>query len=561
MTRKLKIFSLALLLLALALPATAQDDAQALEQFRSEMLSYVGSIGRLPASLRARGNADADSLGRADQAIRNMSYDDLRVLRAQMDTVPMWREVPSILASMTESSTAPSPRELALTLAPMNGPYNPEMVRKPLLAMIEAFKQVPAEMVHPDYRQHVANLEQIITGATAADLIVLNDAIRPNLGQWNERLAQARDGRLPDSALKLAPNNHCSGGFPSNAICELNHIINDIAAFFQALPGYATSAFDSIKNIFTSAVGALPTTFQGVVNRLGLSSVNWNQVATTALDYARLPCPPENFLLPGFGRVGEIRTWTNYSGTIGFAGNAITELTPSDILTSADLQAIMIVINFPIQWLSRCLEESWNDNYETAQENHRTHVETNLDVVASTRATQTSVNTAQAQTNDLDADVVKVEAKLDRLGAASDRIEATTLSTIVTSDRLETTSVRLDTTATRLEGKVDNLQLQQGQTNDILTSLRTAYLRMLIENDLTRQAHTRISMFELPQQFGGLLETAKAIVEETLTRRAAAGVDVRRASEEFAAGNSELANGNFKSAYTHYRTAYQRAVN
>jgi len=157
--------------------------------------------------------------------------------------------------------------------------------------------------------------------------------------------------------------------------------------------------------------------------------------------------------------------------------------------------------------------------------------------------------------------VAKVEGKLDNLNALLNGIESTTNKTIVTSDRLETTSIRLDTTATRVESKVDNLQLQQGQTSDTLTNLRDLWLRMSIEADLIRQANTRISLFQLPTSFGGYLELVRAIVADTLSKRKAAGVDVSKAMQDLNDGTSQYAAGNFKAAYTAFRKAYSRSVN
>lgn len=568
---KKRIAALALVFLTVAVtPMFGQTDD--IEAFRADMLQYVSGLGRLSPALMERYGADADSLARAEASIRNLSADELLAMKQQMDRVPFWRDIPSIVAyASARPNGVPSPRELARGLSPTMAPYSPELVRGPLLKFVASLKQIPAQQVHPDYQERLARIEKEITNATPDQLLELSRGIGENVGKWDQQLRDAMEGRANPDLLRSGPTNHCGSGFGA-VLCELQHVISDIGSFFNALPTYATNAFNSIKNIFSDLFSNFPSTVSGAMNTaislLGLNNVNWNQVAQTAETYAKLPCPPANFNLPAFGRVGDLRTWTNYNGTIGFAGNTIADVMPGDILTSLDVQALTHVLNFPVQWLGHCLEESWKKEFKGLQAAHYTHVTTNLDVQLSTRATQASVNGTQAQTNDIDADVAKVEAKLDRLGVVAGRVESTTQKIIATTDRnevvanrLETTSIRFDTTATRLEQKVDNLQLQQGQTSDSLADLKKAYLRMLIEADLVRQSNTRISLFQLPTTVGGLLETVRDIVQETMTRRAAAGVDVRQAQKYLADASAAYASGNYKACYSSFRAAYQKAVN
>jgi hypothetical protein len=263
-----------------------------------------------------------------------------------------------------------------------------------------------------------------------------------------------------------------------------------------------------------------------LIGTLGLDDPDWEAIASTVADNIRIPCPPQGAVIPGFGPTGEIETSVQWAGTAGFLGNMVADVTPGDILTSVDLQAIAQVVNFPIQWLSRCLENAYDENYKTAQETHRNLVETNLDVVASTRASQTSVNVSLAATADIDSDVAKVEGKLDVI-----------------------------------EAKADSMLTQQGDTIDYLGEWKNAFLRQLIEADLFRQSNTRIALFQLPQSVGGYLEMVGAIVSDTIQKRASAGVSVRTASEQYSKGLAEFNRGNFKDAYSFYRTAYQRAVN
>jgi len=557
---------------AVAQPASAPayqstSPSDDLEAFRGDLLNYVASLSALPPELLSRFGADSGSIARSTDSIRAMSTEDLRMLKAQMDRVPYWQQMPSVLAAAVQQAggggAVPSPRELGMAFGAAAQFNRVESIRQPLLSMVRTLRQIPAERVHPDYKQKVDALEQMIVGASEVDLLGAADAIQAHSAEWNLRLSRAMssDPAVREMAVrKQSLSDDCGSSFPGAIVCAIGEIFDDVVDFFNAIPGYATSAFNSITNFFEDFGKNLPTSISGLANKIGLTNINWNDVANTALTYVRLPCPPAGYILPGFGTVGTIRTWKNWSGTVGFAGNAIKDLTPSDILTSVNLQAITIILNFPVQWVSRCLENSWQNALQDDELEHQELVETNLDVVASTRATQLSVNNTQAQTLDTTGDVAKIETKLDGLNALLGTIESTTLKTITTSERLEQTSIRVDTRETRIEDKVNNLQLQQGQTGDVLNGLRDLWLRMFIELDLGREANTRISLFQLPSSFGGYIELVKTIVADTLAKRKAAGVDVTQAMGDFNSAVASYNAGNFKSAYTSFRKAYSRSV-
>jgi hypothetical protein len=509
------------------------------ETFRAEMLDYLAGMRQLPATSQAALGTDMSAIDRAEAAVRAMSDAELGALQATMNRSPYWRQVPAALGSI-------SPRDIAMRLDTTPATAGVEAVRKTLQALISNFRSIPAERVDPTYQERINRVEQFIAGASAEELLQLGAEIQARTPEWNQQLAAAAEGRSFVSSNSVSAQGHCGRSF-EGVICEIGHIINSIGTFFTTtLPNYATKLINDLKNIFTNLVGALPTSVGALANMIGLNSINWTEVAGALDTYGRLPCPAAGVDLPGFGKVGEIRTATNYAGTIGFAGQAIQDLTPSDIMTSANLQAITIVANFPVQWLGRCLQNAWEDNYSTMQEKHRDLVHKNLDVEASTRATQTSVDGTQAQTNDLDNDVAKVEGKLDALDSQLDRIEIT--------------SLRLDGKSFDLEDKIDNLQVQQGQTSDILDELRLHYLRMLIEADLLGNSNFKISLFQLPEQHGGFLEMAAAIVELTLQKRQAAGVKIQTAIRDYNEAVAALQSGAYKSAYDSLRKAYSKSV-
>jgi hypothetical protein len=568
--RRQLIVLFAILLMTFAFGAFAQTAAEPyvqsdLESFRADLLTYVTSLSKLPPQLTTRFGADSASLERAEASIRAMSPEDLSALKTQMDRVPYWKQMPQILGEAVRQAmpqAVPSPRELGMQLGVAGQFEEAESIRKALLGMVRSLRQIPAERVRPGYQQRVDRLEQMILGATQIELLESTATLKAHSDKWSLNLSRAMssDPAIRSMAASTEAFESCGNAFPSAIICGINELINDVVTFFQNLPTYATDAFNSVKNFILDFGNNLPSTLSALANKIGLNNINWNQVANTALTYVRLPCPPAGFNLPGFGTVGEIRTWKNFAGTVGFAGNAIKDVTPSDVLTSLDLQAVMIVANFPIQWLSRCLENSWDSALQDAETAHQGLVHTNLDVVASTRASQTSVDTAQTQTNSTTADVAKVEGKLDRLGALDDAIESTTKNTIVTSDRLETTSIRLDKTSLRLESKIDNLQLQQGQTNTSLDTLKSLWLRMSIEANLTDDEESPLSLFQLPASVGGYLELVRSIVQETLQKRASAGIKVTNATKYFNDGTVKHQAGDFKNAYRLFRKAYQKSV-
>src|SRR5512138_2549912 len=90
------IIALAVLLSLAALPVIAQvDDA---EQVRADLLTYVHGLARISPAVMAHYGATGDSLTRSEEAIMKMTPDELRAMKAQLDRVPFWRDVPAIVA-------------------------------------------------------------------------------------------------------------------------------------------------------------------------------------------------------------------------------------------------------------------------------------------------------------------------------------------------------------------------------------------------------------------------------------------------------------------------------
>jgi hypothetical protein len=518
--------AVALLAVALfAAPAMAQSDEE-LERFRSDLLTYVGDVAQLPEHMVGHLNRSGQSFEAAEKGIREMSYDDLRPMYASLNRVPYWRSLPQVLnKAATSPNAVPSPLELAAVLNRPVG-IDPELVRSQLLTLTQSLAAVPPEFVSPEFHARVQRIESEIKGLDGNQVLELQTMVQQRLPEWKHQLDRTPGGNAV--ARPIDTQNHCAGGL-SGIICEFNHVFDEIAAIPGKVAQFAQDAANAVKNgilsIFTALQDLMPTP-QELIGALGLDNPDWQAIANTVADNIRIPCPSQGAIIPGFGATGTIEASVQWSGTAGFLGNMVADVTPGDILTSVDLQAIAQVVNFPIQWLSRCLENAYDENYKAAQETHRDLVETNLDVVLSTRASEESVSVSLAATADIDSDVAKVEGKLDVIEAKSDAMLA-----------------------------------QQGDTIDFLGEWKNAFLRQLIEADLFRQANTRLALFQLPESVGGYLEMVGTIVSNTIQKRGAAGVDTRKAATEYAKGVAEFNSGHYKDAYTFYRSAYQRAVN
>lgn len=526
MQKRISLTSILLLIALAATPVIAQTD-QELEVFRADLLTYVGEISRLPSNVIAPLQKEGQSVADAEASVRELTYEELRPMYATLNRVPYWRGLPQILKnSVTKPEAVPTPLELAAALNRPPG-VDPEFVRAHLLTLTRTFASVPREYVSAEYHGRVQRIEAEIRKLDVAQVLELQSMIQQRIPDWKRQLDRTPGANAAGRPVTVLSD--CGSGSLTAILCEFGNVMSEIGAIPGKVLVFAADAVFEIINgilkIFTDLVDLIPTP-EELVQSIGLLDANWGQIAQTVGDNLRLPCPSQGTVIPGFGPTGEMDTWLTWAQTAGFLGNMIADVTPGDILTSVDAQAVAQVANFPIQWLSRCLENAYNDNYEAAESENWDLVQENLDVFVSTRASQESVGVSLAATADIDDDVARAEAKLDAI-----------------------------------EAKADAMLSQQHETIDFLAEWKSSFLRQLIEADLFRQANTRIALFQLPASVGGYLEMAGAIVSDTIARRGAAGLNMQKASAEYAKGVAELGRANYKDAYTFFRSAYQRAVN
>lgn len=584
-----------LLAVSVAMPAAAQDAAD-VAAFRADLVRYVRELRQLPPPLleAMSDGGQPVPLDEAESSIAALGDDELRAIEAQMSKIPYWRQLPQMLSTAAASSIP-----AGAIPSPVAQEEIDRMTRDSLLAVVGTFKNVPKEWMSAGYWERIAAAEAAIQGADSEQLRVLSEGFRQHAPEWQAVIANGGKGEGTVRAM-----NHCSSSFPDVVFCNLGHAATELANVLSKIPQFAQDAVKAVKDgvlkIFSDLASNIPTAASLAATLF--SNIDWEDVADTVGDNLRLPCPSDGTVIPGYGPTGDIETAVDFAGSVGFLGNTIAAVTPGDILTSVNAQMITQILNFPIQWLSHCLQTAYDDKYEAAQEAHRGLVATNLDVKASTRASQASVDGTQGQTNELTGDSVTLQGMVDGINATSDAIEAKTQESIATTARLEQTSTRLESKAgdldvdtRRLSGKlsdldvstveireesesllgkaqaleaferhieddVDKLQVQQNQAGDFLDDMKGHWLRMLIEADLVRQSNTRISLFQLPASAGGLLEMVQAIVENALAQKASAGVSTKKSASDFASAVGEMQKGNYKAAYSLFRSAYQSVV-
>jgi hypothetical protein len=91
---------------------------------------------------------------------------------------------------------------------------------------------------------------------------------------------------------------------------------------------------------------------------------------------------------------------------------------------------------------------------------------------------------------------------------------------------------------------------------------RTLSIRTRIEINLAGHGdHPHpIAIFQLPEQFGGYLELAQEIVQNTIDNMVAAGQNVHKAVMYNSRGNDKFAAGDYKKAYHYYGKSYREAT-
>jgi hypothetical protein len=505
-----------LAVVAVAVPVAAAADAE-LDVFRAELTEYVVALEGLPQALLSEVFDGQPPFPELKQQIATMPEGELRKMHDGLSKLPYWRQLPSMLARSAPPAGTPSPTELESLLDQRVGSV--DSLREETLRLVDGLRSL-AEGT-PDsagYMKRIDAIEAQIVDLSFDELIVLQRGMVEMAPRWRQTLEQAASG----ATMPVHAKASCGQSFPAGVLCEIQNIINEIAAIPGHIVAFAESAFNSILAVFNTVVDAFPSDPNDILQAMGLDDPNWFNTILGSIPVLSPPCPSGD--LPFLGTVGTIEAEYRCKRDLEWISEAIYENAPDDIW-GVPLKIPATVVHYPINYLCLCMEAEARITFDDDQLAHRELVSQMLDVTVSSRSTQTSVDTAQAATWDIDGDVAVIEAKLDVI-----------------------------------ESKTDTLIDGSGAQTSFLDEFEGLTLRMRIEADLTRKGNDRVSLFQLPVDFGGYLEVARAVVADTIATAAAAGADTRQAERDLEDGDFAYGDGFFKDAYRDYRDAYRHAM-
>jgi hypothetical protein len=303
----------------------------------------------------------------------------------------------------------------------------------------------------------------------------------------------------------------------------------DVVQNIDQLPGLVGTVFETAFNAIIDASGLgdyLDPANLG--NLLGIAGNFWESIPTVPTP----PCPADGTNIPLFGEAGESATASNYSRYL-FVFDKILEMIP-DTPISLTVKITAQVLYAGLQYLEICLEYTadMRDDMETG-------------VFRATVAAQFAV--VQASIANLDAGLGSVQLGVDAQAAAT---------SLALSD--------LDSKIASLQADIDGSSAQITDVgvavSDRLNETTQMLLRLEIEANLLESAGDHITSFVLPANFGGILEVVRQIVDETIQRNLAAGLDVHGAVAAFQQGDDWLAIDDYVNAYGQYSKAYREAV-
>ena len=596
------------------LAAAAQADAEELEGFRSELISYVRSLEALPVTLLETMYDDPVSLLDARESIQLFTTDELRNLRSALDQVPYWRSLPSILATSIPAEDFFGPLELAASLDVNRHLLGSPQSREGLLEFLDRMdglrSNLPPGALSDEFSPRIVRLRASIEGLTVDELITLRQAMQSRSPLWATKVReaerqqqQARRSGAPLARSHCGPADNCGSGesFPSNILCEVENIIDEIIAIPCRVGEFAEVAGEFILEQLLALLtfltdllpseeelsSALQSAVTGLIDLFRARPHDWpldvfpgqrEAMLARGIDprtvdpTLAVPCPiafgtdaddpadlTESALsLPVIGQFGDRRASVNCTRRVEFLPSMITELFPSDV-TSTKVKVVFFIaqsVVFIIKYLCLCYEAAAEIRFDDVQQLHRELV--------SERFCKEGLSDTQCRNQAL-TDMVKVSdlATKTEVAGVTTTVggidgQVATLQVSLADLRLDIAD--LDADIAVVDGKAAALLTDIGDSAQALSDFQDLALQLRIEADLVRDGNDRIALFQLPATVDGLIEVVAGILTDLINERETAGRDVTNARFFLMRGDFLYNELSFKKAYTEYRKAYRELV-
>ena len=235
---------------------------------------------------------------------------------------------------------------------------------------------------------------------------------------------------------------------------------------------------------------------------------------------------------------------------LGEGGNSSIACTVSDLIYFAAKQAW--------QYLHFVDDEVTRANLDTSYE-RLGHLHTDLE----NSVANDNTNTAGIKAN-TDSNAVSIKANTDSNAAsikANTDSNAANIISLINSKATTITSNATANTSTIVTAISDAATSVSGSASTGQTQVKDLIASTQIQADLARDSgSTPVALYFLPSSAGGLLDTVRSIVIQTIASIQATGGTVGTAQMFLTEGDQFKASGQFKKAYDSYRKAYQMAA-
>lgn len=536
---------------------------------RCELEDFLGEISTVSGV----------SIEEARAQLAVLADTEVDLIHTQLASLGNWQALPQVMSSISEAQTAKVRERLSRMITegePRHVSPTPdeqlEQFRADFLFMLDQMAKFE-EVVGPEFGQEIQGVRWEVESAPAAGVQALQKVWLDRSWELESVLAGAAGGNSLIPGEGFVEGHHtpdCDKDCGDiDVICWIDeagcwigavgHLLEHIASFvtdfvdtyivgtinkIAALPGEALKWFQDVfadvaswvTQAFADLVNLLPNSVEEVLAYLGINwnDVNWETIAGSVPTIAP-PCPEDAVAIAAevCDRGGDALTQLLY------------DLAPDDGLSFV-FKLGAGLIHYPLAYLCQCNDIAEAIAFANAQADHRDHTETNLDLQLSTRATQTSMDGLALSLLNLEGEVFSVESKLDTIE--------------VTVDDIETNVNTVHSISDSMHIKIDALTSGNADQQDWLADFDTLMTRLNIEENLLENKPDTISMFQLPEAWGGRLETVALVVADTIQLNLDAGQDVNGAERELQRGDGFRLAGDFARAYEAYRSAYREAV-